>query len=59
LAAYTELIVDVIDQLRSSRASKLLRLFEPIKLHLQPPYLREELRLLDLGSLLFLGLLAP
>ena len=51
--------MDVIDQLRSSLASELLRLFEQIKLHLQPPYLREELRLLDLGFLLFLGLLGP
>jgi hypothetical protein len=51
LAGDTELIVDVIDQLRSSRASELLSLFEPIKLHLQPPYLLEELCLLDLGKL--------
>ena len=46
--------------MRSSRASQELRLFfEPLQLHLQPPYLLEQLGLLGLPLVLVLALLAP
>ena len=46
--------------MRSSRASEQLRLFfEPLQLHLQPPYLLDQFGLLGLTLLLIVALLAP